>query len=95
MKRTKKEFTIPINTHIGTSPETIKEIESWPIENNIEDIFNEHEEYKNYKSAKGCPKCGSKNFVAHSDLKLRQEHKLVMQCFNCNHNWKVDLKDEY
>lgn len=31
MERTKKNFTIPINVHHGASPETIKEIESWPI----------------------------------------------------------------
>ena len=45
-------------------------------------------------NARTCPKCGSTNSVGHSDSKLRQEHKMVRQCFDCNNFWKIDLEEE-
>jgi DNA-directed RNA polymerase subunit M/transcription elongation factor TFIIS len=44
---------------------------------------------KNKQKKELCPKCGSKNIISHTDKKLRQNHKLVMQCFECNNFWKV------
>ena len=40
-------------------------------------------------SKKVCPKCGSDNIISHTDEKLRHEHKLVMQCWNCDNFWKT------
>ena len=41
-----------------------------------------------------CPECNSENVVSHTDEKLREEQKLVWQCFDCDNFWETDWDAE-
>ncbi len=41
-----------------------------------------------------CPKCESENVISHTDEELRKEHKLIWQCFDCNHSWETDWDEK-
>lgn len=57
-------------------------VDNWYMDKDMVEVPNEV-----------CPKCGSKDITGNKDEELSKEHKLRMNCFDCENEWIIDWNE--